>query len=657
MISLHSSHRRTRPARSIVATSVILTAAFVMPAAAQQASDTARITPVVVSATRSPLEVERTPASVSVVTGAELRAQGIIHLGDALRTVPGLTVVTSGSYGAPASLFVRGGQANYTKVLIDGVPANEPGGAFDFGTLTVDDVERIEVVRGPSSVVWGSDAVSAVVHIITKRGVARRTTVAARGGSFGTADVTGSVEQSSGGLSGAVTAAHHVSNGIYARNSDYRNSLLGGSATVMTGRGGSLRASARYSSLDAHFPTDFTGAPVDPNAYRLEERATAGAELRQPAGPLNFVATLGQSLVGSSSVDPANVAPGTSTSFDTRSRRQTAELRTEIPIGRRVLLTTGGVTERQRRSSASTTTTEFSGLPTSVDRQEGTAERTTAGGYADAVAQLGRATVTAGTRVDDGETFGSFWTYRVGASAQLPSATRVRASVGTGYREPSFDEVLPSAFSTGNPELRPERSRSWEVGAVQSFASQRVSVGATYFHQRFEDMIDYFADVFPGRYENVAAAIARGAELEARVIPARGWLVDGSLTLVKTRVESAGFGGSLADGRSLLRRPERSATAAIVRTGSRGSVALRAAHVGARSDIRFFHDAPWSAEETLPAYTKVDLSGELPVRVWKSGSGAALTLRVDNVLDARYEPAAGYRAPGISFLVGARAGF
>lgn len=649
--------RSTGTGRRIGTTAAVLTAILAAPSPAQEPGDTAHITPVIVTATRSPLEVERVPASVTVVTGMELRRQGITHLGDALRIVPGLTVVTSGSFGAPTSLYVRGGQGNYTKVLIDGVAANEPGGAFDFGTLTVDDVERIEVVRGPSSVVWGSDAVSAVVHIITKRGAAPRTTVSARGGSFGTVDVAGSLERTGRTLSGAVTAAHHVSQGTYAQNSDYRNSLLGGSATWATPTGGSLRANARYSSLEAHFPTDFTGAPVDPNAYRVEERASAGAELRQPAGRVTVIAAVSQALIGASSVDPANATPGTSTSFDTRTRRQAAELRGEVPVGARLLVTTGATVERQRRASASTSTSEFSGLPPAVERQEGTAERTTAGGYADALAHFGRATLTAGTRVDDGETFGSFWTYRVGASAEVREGTRIRGSMGTGFREPSFDEVLPSAFSTGNPDLRPERSRSWEVGAEHAFAARRVTVGATWFHQRFADMIDYFADVFPGRYENVASAVARGAELEARVLPAHGWTVDGSVTLVKTRVETAGFGGSLSGGRALLRRPERSATAAISRSGTRGSVTLRAAHVGARTDVRFFHDAPWSAEETLPAYTKVDLSGELPLPLGKAGRHAALTARIDNLFDARYEPAAGYRAPGIAFLVGARAGF
>ena len=621
--------------------------------AAQGTSDTARVAPLVVTATRSPLQADRAPASVTIVTGAELRAQGVVHLVDALRGMPGLTVVQSGSFGAPASLFVRGGQSNYTKVLIDGVPVNETGGAFDFGTLTLDDVERIEVVRGPTSVAWGSDAVSAVVHVITRRGAGSGTTLAARGGTFGTADVTGSVEGGRAAWRGAATAAHHLSDGSYAFNSALRSSLAGGSATWSGAAGTTARASVRHANVRAHFPTDFTGAPVDPNAHRVEARTTASLELRQPVGPLTAVASAGHSLVVASSIDPANAELGTSTSFDTRSRRQQLELRAEAPLAAGVLLTAGGALERQRRVGAFNTVTTYSGQPEVRDRQANGGERANDGLYAELVGTSRRSTITAGTRLDRSGTYGTFATYRLAASHAL-GGTRVRGSVGTAFREPSFDEVLPSAFSTGNPDLEPERSASWEVGAEQRIATDRVVLGATYFSQRFRDMIDYFSATYPGRYENVAAATARGTELELRVAPAPGWSADASLTLVTTRVGTAGYGGSLAAGRALLRRPGRTATAGLARTGARGSAAIRLAHVGAREDVRYFHDAPYAAEETLPAYTTVDLSGELPV-VRRGGGRLALTLRVANVLDARYEAAAGYAAPGRAILAGARA--
>lgn len=162
--------------------------ALAAPAAAQRPdtlTDTARIAPVVVTATSTPIALDRVPASVTVLDGAALRAEGITHVADALRQVPGMAVVQSGSFGAPTSLFTRGAQSNYTKVLIDGVPVNDPGGALDLGLLTLDDVERIEIVRGPTSVLYGSDAVAGVVQIFTRHGGARpRGSLDGRGGTY-----------------------------------------------------------------------------------------------------------------------------------------------------------------------------------------------------------------------------------------------------------------------------------------------------------------------------------------------------------------------------------------------------------------------------------------------------------------------------------------
>src|SRR5205085_3629826 len=176
----------------IIGTIILVRLALATPAFGQRPDslrDTARIAPVVVTATSTPLALNRVPASVTVLDGATLRAEGLTHVADALRQMPGMAVVQSGSYGAPTSLFTRGGQSNYTKVLVDGVPVNEPGGALDLGLLTLDDVERIEIVRGPTSVLYGSDAVAGVIQIFTRRGGVRpRGSLDARGGSYGTYD-------------------------------------------------------------------------------------------------------------------------------------------------------------------------------------------------------------------------------------------------------------------------------------------------------------------------------------------------------------------------------------------------------------------------------------------------------------------------------------
>src|SRR5437773_4891688 len=138
---------------------------------AAQGPDTVMLNPVVVTATRFPRSAAGVPAAVTVLPGVDLRAQGIHTVLEALRDVPGAAVVQTGSFGGQTSLFLRGGQSNYVKVLVDGVPVNQPGGSFDFANLTTDNVERIEVVRGPASVLYGSDAVTGVGQILTRRGI------------------------------------------------------------------------------------------------------------------------------------------------------------------------------------------------------------------------------------------------------------------------------------------------------------------------------------------------------------------------------------------------------------------------------------------------------------------------------------------------------
>src|SRR5947207_1591357 len=158
-------------------------------AVAAQEPDTVVLNPVVVTATRVPTPADAVTAAVTIVSGRELQLRGIRTVAEALRAVPGAAVVETGSYGGQTSLFLRGGESDYVKVLVDGVPQNQPGGAFDFADLTTDNVDRIEIVRGPASVLYGSDAVTGVIQIFTRTGSgAPRVTAAARAGTYGAAE-------------------------------------------------------------------------------------------------------------------------------------------------------------------------------------------------------------------------------------------------------------------------------------------------------------------------------------------------------------------------------------------------------------------------------------------------------------------------------------
>src|SRR5215213_8467989 len=216
---------------------------FTVGASGQQ-SDTAKITPVVVTATRIPISVAASPATIDVITGDDLRLRGVTSVAAALEGLPGLTFAQSGSFGSTTALFLRGGESKYVKVLIDGVPVNDPGGAFDFGSLTTDNVERIEVVRGPASVLYGADAVTGVIQIFTRRGQGKpRTVLSARGGSYGTSDQDATVlgTFTTGDFSVAI-ARHHTS-GIYDFNNAYHSTVASGGVHLLVDPKTDLRVS------------------------------------------------------------------------------------------------------------------------------------------------------------------------------------------------------------------------------------------------------------------------------------------------------------------------------------------------------------------------------------------------------------------------------
>ncbi|HEY2377273.1 MAG TPA: TonB-dependent receptor [Gemmatimonadaceae bacterium] len=640
--------------RSILALStiIIVRLAFASPVAAQRPDslrDTARIAPVVVTATSTPLSLDRVPAAVTVLDGASLRAQGLTHVADALREVPGMAVVQSGSYGAPISLFTRGAQNNYTKVLVDGVPLNDPGGALDLGLLTLDDVERIEIVRGPASVLYGSDAVAGVVQIFTRQGNARpRGSVDARGGTYGSYDLDATADAPIGILRASLGAAHHVTDGIYDFNSRYRNDVGNASLTFAPWRNTEITGTARYDDAIAHYPTDFTGAPVDPNAYRTEKRTLIGADVRQQIGRARASLALSSNLANESTIDPPNGPGDFGSSLITRTFRQAADLRLGVPVASALMLTVGGTAERQHEASPD------------YDRRNEAA-------YTEVVRSGELTTATFGARLDHSSTFGDFATYRASVSRALPGALRVRASLGTAFREPAFYESFDTPFSAANPDLRPERTTSWETGLEHEIAAGTATIGATYFNQRFVDLIDYRFDAAnpaQSQYENIARARAAGAEVELRIMPRHGLSGDASYTWLDTKVLQSGFDPSpqatLVSGGPLLRRPKHSGSVGVRYDFLGGlSATARATYVGTRED-RLFHGAPdFNTDDvTLDPYTKVDASFVAPLAaVWSQLRSIDATLRADNLFDTRYVSVAGYATPGRVITAGVRATF
>ena len=636
-----TSHIRFVSARLLVPAALL---AHGTAFAQDTARDTARAAPVVVTATRSAMPGDRVPASVSVLTGDELRREGIVSVAEALRQVPGVALAQSASYGSAASVFIRGGESKFTKVLVDGVPVNDAGGAFDFSSLTTDNVERIEIVRGPSSVLYGSDAVAGVVQVFTRRGTrGMHGELTVRGGGFRTSDLEGALRGAAtpgnAALDWSLGAARHRTNGYQAFNSAFRDNTASALVHGALGRADG-QLSVRYGDIALHFPTDGSGQVVDSNAVHREDRLAVGA-----AGGLRLSDALAlRANVASNDVhgvtddQPDSPADDQGYYYSTadRTRRRSGDLRLELALPRASQLTVGGQVEHEWQASATTSNFGPNGF---------TASRRTSGVYAQLLLEPSdRWTSTLGGRFEHNERFGDFWTWRAAASTRIVDGTRLRASAGTAFREPTFLENYGSDFVIGNPALSPEQSLSVDAGVEQRFGSiGRISV--TWFANSFRNLIDYVYSATEPNYFNLARTRASGVELEGRAELPAGFHADASFTYLDARVVTPGASAAAtstfaADAR-LLRRPMHTIDAGLGYRSGRFGLDLRSRRVGERDDVFYAPDFT-STRVSLPPYTRVDLSGDVALVTRAPGrANAALTVRVDNLFDAHYTEAAG----------------
>jgi len=629
--------------------------------AVAQAADTAQLRTVVVSASTVPRPAASLSQAVTVLSGDDLRARGVTRVSDALREVPGASLVQSGSFGALTSLFLRGGESRYTKVLIDGVPVNAPGGFFDFSHLTTDNIDRIEIVRGPASVIYGADAVSGIVQIFTRSGSnERRASLSARGGTYRSFDLNGDLVGSTplGGLS--LGAGHHSSDGILSFNNQYRNGTLSSALTLAHGAGGDARIAARYTAAEFHYPTDFTGQPVDSNSYRVQHRLTVGLDASR-----NFKANLqARLLAGNNDVSDLSediaVPFGSSTpqhsAFRSRGYRRNIEGRFAFFLPTDATLSVGAAVEREHEHSSSGSGV-VGGPTTETDSFD--ASRQNVAYYSELLGNLAdRFAYTISGRVDDNSDYRRFATYRLGANTRLVQWLRLRTALSTAFNAPAFNQLRPTLYTVGSPDLRPERIFSGEVGLVASLRSDEARLSASYFAQRFSDLIQYVngdPPTFKGSFANLTGASSNGYEAELQVVPVVNWKGSASYTIVRprvTRIDPA-YQGNDRVGDALLRRPTHSGSMVLAyeRPGG-GSLGTVVSYVGKRPDLDF-EQFP-ATRVTLPGYAKVDISAEYPLTA-RRRAAFAINARIENLFDRRYEDVLNFKAPGRTVLIGGRA--
>lgn len=623
---------------------------------AAQEPDTVVLSGVVISATKAPVSSSALTQSVTVISGAELRARGIATVAEALRGVPGVAVVGTGSYGSLASVFVRGGESRYTKFLVDGVPVNAVGGLFDAAHLSTANVERIEVVRGSAGVVHGADAVTGVVQIFTRGGSGPVSLSSElRGGTYGTVEAAAGIAGAVSGSTFTVHGSRNSTDGTLPFNNHYLNETASASLGLLNSATTDLTVTARATHAKVQYPTDYIGNIVDSNSYRDQRRTVLSVNGARTVGALELRLLGGMNDATDFTDDVMTTGSG-----DTRDRYTSHNVRYRgegrvslaIPTGR---LTAGAEYLRERERSRSAAG-PANGPLAPYSRFSGA--RTTRAAYAEYLASLDAIALNASARVDDPSDFDRAVTYRLGSAFRLAEGLRLRGSISTSFNAPAFFYLFDTDFTIGNPALEPERARSFEASVEQTLFDGFAAATATYFDQRFNQLIQYVpggAPDFVGTYANLAAANSRGYELEFVTARRGGWSVHGSYTALRAVVRDLdpAYQGSASVGDELLRRPRRSATLGAAFAAGRGATAsLSGRYIGKRPDFDF-RTFP-SPRIMLPGFTVLDLAGSLPVLFKDGAPRLTLTARVENVLDRHYQEVFNFDAPGRRIVVGGR---
>jgi vitamin B12 transporter len=616
------------------------------------AAEPVRLDPVVVTGTQVAVPVSELPSAVTVIEREEIESRQVTDVPQLLRTVPGLSVTQSGSRGGQTSVFPRGGNSNFSLVLVDGVPVNNAGGTFDFSDLTTDNIERIEVIRGPQSALYGSNAIGGVIQIFTRRGRGPlQGDVSLTGGSFNTVEGHGAVSGGSERFGGSLGVGYVSTSGHLPINNDYRDFTLSSGLDYQPIEALKLAFSARYSDSHFEFPTEVGGdrfSPLDPDQFQDRQRLVLS--LRTTHAITRWweqALLLGYNRNDSLFRDPLN-PPIDFADSRTDSEEQRFFLNyfwnVALPEWYQVGTTWSLGIEAQRETLDQRST--FGTTTTSVDPS-----RTQQGYYTQFLFNWRKqATLLAGVRVEDSSVFGVDTNPRVSASYMLPwLQTKVRGGYATGIRAPSFIENFGtgSPLVVGNPDLKPEQSESWEVGLDQPLLDGRVLLSATYFANTFKDLITFVSGATPSFF-NIQEAESSGLEAGVQVVLPWRLRLDGSYTFLETKVlDDGGIGGTLfPPGQPLLRRPKHQGAVGLTYLGDRATVSVFANVVGDSIDRDF--SRPDSPRVTLPGYTKVDLAASYAVaqHIWGLRS-IRVQGKIENLFDDDYEEAFGFSAPGI----------
>jgi vitamin B12 transporter len=634
---------------------------------------------VVVTATRTPALAEETGASISTLENAQLETMRPAAANDAVRFLAGAVVNTAGQRGGLSSLFVRGGDSTYNKVIVDGVTINEPGGTFDFGTLPLTEANRVEFLRGAQSTLYGSDAMTSVVQVWTRTGSTRMPELrfGADGGNFSTANGYGSLAGARGRYDYNLFGDQFNTNGAWVNNAN-SDALEGINTGIALSHEVSLRMHLRHSNshtgvsgewnfngYDPLIPINgglgpIAPLPPDPSEWSQLNSLLGSVELSvaKPSGWQHRLTTFDYlyryndvNLYGDSS-RVYQYAPGFYAQFDYPSHEYDHINRVGVEYQ-------GDCAER---SWAHTTfgyrLENENGVVGDLDYPpSASGQRLNQDVYAQQQLTLGRLSAVVGVRLVHSSVFGNTGVPRVALTllalhgGEVFSGTRLRFSYSTGFKEPRLEETFAGPpYSVPNPGLKPERVRAFEAGVQQDFLRGKYVFNATYFNNLFHDQINYETvdpTTFVGEYFNVNQAFAQGAEIEVQAKLRPRLLVRTAYTYTSTEILSnpAPIDSQYDPGQPLLRRPKHSATTLLSYLGHRWGANLSGSFVGRRPDDDFLgFDIDHAA-----GYVRADVGG------WYAFSPRVTAYaNVENGFDHRYNEVVGYPAMPLNFRAGFR---
>lgn len=617
-----------RYSSSFIAVCLFVVLGLQAPAAwAQQDENTFRLDPLIVTATRSAERLSQTTRTVTVISAEDLAEQGTPTVVDALRRVPGINVRRTGALGGTTSIFTRGANSDHTLVLIDGVKMNLAGGGVELGHLSTDNIERIEVVRGPASTLYGSTAVGGVIHIITKRGSGPLgASLSASGGSFNTFTQRATLNAGTAWGALSFSASQLDTDGHMAFNNQYDNTSLSLRADLSPDEHTNVDLTLRYTDSEFHFPTDGTGALTRRNQYSTRTETVLGLRGTRSLTPWwNSSLQLGYHK-GKSRYFPDAYPESPSNTY-------AAEAHVAVDWQSVMAFGFGDVTLGATYEEDEDTESEL--------RRQNTA------GYGQLrLKPLEPLVLIGGLRADGHSEFGTELTYQASAAYFMAANTKLRAAVGTGFTEPTLSQTA------GNADLDPERSITWELGIEQRLWDERLRLEGVFFSNDFEDWIacSYGPPPdFQPTCSNIQEAMSHGVELSASVTLQTFWTLGAAYTWLHTEVVDAGgvMSQSFVEGEALLRRPEHKLRVFGQYTGPRFDARLELSHVGERVDF------DWPDRVDNPAYTKVDLALAYKL-LQRERHTLELFGRVDNLLDEDYEEAFGFQSPGFAAFGGIR---